>query len=104
MAFIDASLAGVALVSASVVAGLAAYGMSSSGNFLRQMLSIEVLFNAVLLIILVLAGVNPTFTTAFAILLISIVSGEVIVLVSIVVAFYRVARELESDVLEEEGV
>ncbi|NOZ31031.1 MAG: NADH-quinone oxidoreductase subunit K [Crenarchaeota archaeon] len=104
MAFVDAALAGVAVVSASVVAGLAAYGMSSSRNFLRQMLSIEVLFNAILLIILVLAGVNPTYTTAFAILLVSVVSGEVIVLVSIVVAFYRVARELQSTALEEEGV
>lgn len=104
MSFVDASLAGVAVVSASIIAGLAAYGMASSRNFLRQLLSIEVLFNAILLIILVLAGVNPAYTTAFAILLISIVSGEVIVLVSIVVAFYRVARELKSTSIEEEGV
>ncbi len=104
MGFVDAATAGVTVVTASVIAGLAVYGMSSSRSFLRQMLSIEVLFNALLLIILVIAGVNPAYTTAFAILLISVVSGEVIVLVSIIVAFYRVARELDSTAVEEEGV
>ncbi|MCE4600717.1 MAG: NADH-quinone oxidoreductase subunit K [Desulfurococcales archaeon] len=104
MGFVDAATAGVTVVTASVIAGLAVYGMSSSRNFLRQMLSIEVLFNAILLVILVIAGVNPAYTTAFAILLVSVVSGEVIVLVSIIVAFYRVARELDSTAVEEEGV
>jgi len=104
VSFIDAAVAGVTVITASIVAGLAVYGMASSRSFLRQMLSIEVLFNAILLIILILAGVSATYTTAFAILLISVVSGEVIVLVSIIVAFYRVARELSSTAVEEEGV
>jgi len=104
MAFIDAALAGVAVVTSSVIAGLAAYGMASSRSFIRQMLSIEVLFNAILLAIIVIASVNPVLTSAFGVVLISVVSGEVIVLVSIMVAFYRVARSLDSTSVEEEGV
>jgi len=104
MGFVDASLAGVAVVTSSVVAGLAAYGMASSRSFIRQMLSIEVLFNAILLAIIVIASVNPVFTTALGVILVSVVSGEVIVLVSIIVAFYRVARSLEASSVEEEGV
>ncbi len=104
MSFVSAALAGVAVVTSSVIAGLAAYGMASSRSFIRQMLSIEVLFNAILLAIIVIASVNPIYTSAFGVVLISVVSGEVIVLVSIMVAFYRVARSLESTSVEEEGV
>ena len=104
MAFVDAALAGVAVVTSSVIAGLAAYGMASSRSFIRQMLSIEVLFNAILLAIVIIASVSPVLTTAFGVILVSVVSGEVIVLVSIIVAFYRVAKSLDSSSLEEDGV
>ncbi|MEB3787551.1 MAG: NADH-quinone oxidoreductase subunit K [Desulfurococcales archaeon] len=104
MAVIDAAVANIAVIAAAVLAGLAAYGMSSSRNLLRQLLAIEVLFNAFLLFIVVLASFNPAILTAYTILLISIVSGEVIVLVAVIAAFYRVAKSLDSTDLEEEGV
>jgi len=104
MPVIDAAVANIAVIVAAVLAGLAAYGMSSSRNLLRQLLAIEVLFNAFILFIVVLASFSPTILTAFSILLISIVSGEVIVLVAVVAAFYRVAKSLDSTDLEEDGV
>ncbi len=96
--------AGVALITAAVMSGIAVYGLSSSRNLVRQLLSIEVLFNAVLLFIIVLARIPGPSVTALAILVISIVAGEVIVIVATIAAFYRVARSLDSTDLEEEGV
>ncbi len=104
MGVVDAATAGVALFTASVLAGVAVYGMTSSRNLIRQLLSIEVLFNAILVFVIVLASVNPVSTTALAVLLVSVVSGEVIVLVSVIAAYYRVAKSLDSSDLEEEGV
>ncbi len=104
MSIVDSSVAGIALITAAFMAGIAGYGMAYSRNFIRQLLSIEVLFNAVLLIILVLATLNPALLTATSIIIISIVSGEVIVMVAVITAYYRVARSLDSSSLEEEGV
>jgi len=104
MPVVDAAIANIAIIAAAVLAGLAAYGMASSRNLIRQLLAIEVLFNAFLLFIIVFASFNPAIMTSFTILLISIVSGEVIVLVAVIAAFYRVARSLDSTDLEEDGV
>ena len=104
VAVYESAVAGIALMSAAIMAGIAVYGMSSSRNLLRQLLSIEVLFNAILLAIIVLASLPAGVLTGFTIILISIVSGEVIVLVAVIVAYYRVAKSLESASIEEEGV
>jgi NADH:ubiquinone oxidoreductase subunit K len=104
MAIVDSAVAGIALVTGAVLAGIASYGFTYSRNLIRQLLSIEILFNAILLFIVVLSSLTPSSLTAFAIVLISIVAGEVIVMVAIIVAFYRVARTLDSSQIEEEGV
>jgi len=104
MAVYESAVAGIAFASAAIMAGIAVYGMSSSRNLLRQLLSIEVLFNAVLLGIVVLASMPANVLTGFTIILISIVSGEVIVLVAVIAAYYRVTRSLDSGHMEEEGV
>ncbi len=104
MAVYESAVAGIALATAAIVAGIATYGMTSSKNLLRQLLSIEVLFNAILLFIVVFASMPPAVLTGFTIVLISIVSGEVIVLVAVIAAYYRVAKSLSSSDLEEEGV
>ncbi len=101
---VDAAIANVALVGAGILAALGVYGMASSRNLLRQLLSIEVLFNAILIVVLVLASFDPVIATQLGVLLIAVVSGEVIVLVSVIVAFYRVSLSLDSSSLEEEGV
>jgi len=104
VSLVDSSVAGIALVTGAFLTGIAAYGMTYSRNFIRQMLSIEVLFNAVLLFIIVMSSLKPALLTAVGIIVISVVSGEVIVLVSVIAAYYRVAKSLESSSLEEEGV
>jgi len=104
MAVYESAVAGIAFASAAIMVGIAVYGMSSSRNLLRQLLSIEVLFNAVLLGIVVLASMPANALTGFTIILISIVSGEVIVLVAVIAAYYRVAKSLDSGHMEEEGV
>jgi NADH:ubiquinone oxidoreductase subunit K len=104
MAIVDSAIAGVALVTGALLSGIAAYGLTYSRNLIRQLLSIEVLFNAILLFIIVLSTLSPASLTALAIILVSIVAGEVIVMVAIIVAFYRVARTLDSSEIEEEGV
>jgi len=104
MAIYESAVAGIALATAAVMAGIAVYGMTGSRNLIRQLLSIEVLFNAVLLAVLVLASIPANILSGFTIVLISIVSGEVIVLVAVIAAYYRVAKTLESSPMEEEGV
>ena len=86
------------------MAAVGVYGLTASQNLVRQLLSIEVLFNAVLIMVILLFSFNPVSATVFAITLIAVVSGEVIVVVAIIASLYRRTRSLESLVLEEEGV
>lgn len=104
MKVVDAATASVAIIGASILLGIGSYGLASSRNLIRQLLSIEVLFNAILVFIVVLTAFNGVLATGLSLILISVVSGEVIVLVAVIVAYYRVARSLESSSLEEEGV
>ncbi|MCE4610190.1 MAG: NADH-quinone oxidoreductase subunit K [Desulfurococcales archaeon] len=104
MALVDVTIAGIALITSAFMAAIAAYGMTYSKSFIRQLLSIEILFNAVLLAIIVLSALSPASLTAFSIILISVVAGEVIVIVAVIAAYYRVAKALDSSALEEEGV
>ncbi len=101
---LDTALGQVAMVVAAVMAGIGVYGLSASQNLIRQLLSVEVLFNSVLLLVVVLLSFNPVDATLFSIVLTAVVSGEVIVIVAIVVSLFRRVRSLESTVLEEEGV
>jgi len=104
MPVVDATVAAIALAGAAAMAGLGVYGLASSRNLLRQLLSIEVLFNAILLVLLVLMAFEAVLATSLAVILVSVVAGEVIVVVAVIVAYYRVARSLDSSSLEEEGV
>ncbi len=101
---VDTALGGIAAVSAALMASIAVYGLTSSQNLIRQLLSIEVLFNAVLILVIILFSFNPVNATLFAVTLTAVVSGEVIVIVAVVVSLFRRTRSLESIVLEEEGV
>jgi len=101
---VDGVLGQLAVLSGIVLASIGVYGFAASQNLIRQLLSIEVLFNAILLLVIVIFSSNPIQATLFSIILISIVSGEVIVIVAVIVRLFRMARSLESFVLEEEGV
>jgi len=104
VAIVDATIAGIALAGAAAMAGLGVYGLASSRNLLRQLLSIEVIFNAILLLVLVLMAFDAVLATSLAVILVSVVAGEVIVVVAVIIAYYRAARSLDTTSLEEEGV
>ncbi len=94
----------IALATSLSLIAIGVYGLTSSNNLVRQLLSVEVAFNGVLLLIAVIATANPAMTTLLMIVLISMVSGEVIVVMALVMSMYRYSRTLTSDVLAEEGV
>jgi NAD(P)H-quinone oxidoreductase subunit 4L len=89
---------------ASIIAAIGAYGITASRNLLRILLSIEVLFNAVLLMVVAVLASNPVLGAAFSIILISVVSAEVVVVVAVIIAFYRTSKSFDSSSLEEGGV
>jgi len=87
-----------------LVAAIGAYGIATSRNLIRTLLSIEVLFNGILLAIVTYLSQAAVLDTIAGVLIVSVVSGEVIVMVAVIVAFYRVAKTLDSSSMEEEGV
>jgi NAD(P)H-quinone oxidoreductase subunit 4L len=91
-------------VLALTVAAIGAYGVASTRNLLRILLSIEVMFNSVLLMVVAALSAIPELSSAFSILLVSVVSAEVIVVVAVLVSYYRASRTFDSTPLEEGGV
>ncbi|MEB3816479.1 MAG: NADH-quinone oxidoreductase subunit K [Desulfurococcales archaeon] len=89
---------------AVALAAIGAYGVSVTRNLLRILLSIEVIFNSILLMVVAMLSAYPALGSAFSIVLISIVSAEVIVVVAVLVAYYRLSRSFETTELEEGGV
>ena len=97
-------LQAVILATSLSLIAIGVYGLTSTNNLIRQLLSIEVVFNGIILLIVAMATANPTMITLLLIILISVVSGEVIVVMALVISMYRVSRTLTSDALAEEGV
>ncbi len=92
------------IVTAVVVASVGVYGLTSSRNFVRQLLSLEVIFNAIILLIAVMLASGPAVATFLLVVLVLIVSGEVVVIMALVISAYRSGKSLESEILGEEGV
>lgn len=97
-------LQAVILATSLSLIAIGVYGLTSTNNLIRQLLSIEVVFNGIILLIVAMATANPTMVTLLLIILISVVSGEVIVVMALIISMYRVSRTLTSDALAEEGV
>ena len=94
----------VVYVASALLASTGVYGLASTRSLLRMLLSIEVFFNGVLLAFVAYLSSRPIIDTLASIVVVSVVAGEVIVLVALIVAFYHVARSLDSTPLEEDGV
>ncbi|MDM7275098.1 MAG: NADH-quinone oxidoreductase subunit K [Thermoprotei archaeon] len=92
------------IIAAVAVASVGVYGLTSSRNFVRQLLSLEVVFNAIILLIAVMLASSPGVATILLVILVLIVSGEVVVIMALVISAYRSGKSLESDILGEEGV
>ncbi|MEB3859702.1 MAG: NADH-quinone oxidoreductase subunit K [Desulfurococcales archaeon] len=98
-------LVGGAVAAASVgLFAIGVYGVTGSNNLVRQLLSIEVMFNSILLIVILLLSYDSLIATLYSIILTSVVAGEIIVVIAVVVSLYRAARSLTSEPLEEAGV
>ena len=98
------SLQEVVLGASLAVIAVGVYGLTSSSNLIRQLLSVEVIFNGVLLLLILIASTNPNMLTLLMVVLVAVVSGEVIVVIALVISMYRATRELTSEALREEGV
>lgn len=98
------SLGDLILATSMALIAIGIYGLTSSNNLVRQLLSVEVIFNGVLLLMAIIASTNPSMLTLLMVILVSVVSGEVIVVMALVISMYRASRSLTSDVLKEEGV
>ncbi|WP_460124543.1 NADH-quinone oxidoreductase subunit NuoK [Stetteria hydrogenophila] len=100
----DRALGETAIVTSLALIAIGLYGVASTRNLLRMLLSLEVVFNGILLGIVAFTSFNPVVDTLVAVLLVSVVTVEVVVAVAILIGFYRHARTLESEGLEEGGV
>lgn len=104
MIILDSFVGGILLVTSAIIIGIGAYGLTASSNLLRQLLSVEVMFNGLLLLVIPILTGSSYLATYFGIIAISVVSVEVIVVVSILIAFLRQYRSLSSSDLEESEV
>ncbi|MEM0491075.1 MAG: NADH-quinone oxidoreductase subunit K [Acidilobaceae archaeon] len=94
----------IIVTTAIVIASIGVYGLVASRNLIRQLLSIEVIFNSVILLMLIFIGGNPHLATMIAIILVSVVAGEVVIVMALILSMYRSVKTLLSDPLEEPGV
>lgn len=79
-----------ALVS-SIIAGMGVYGVISQRSAIRMLISIELMFNAVLLLFLTFIGfVNPLGGSVLALFVIALASAEVGVVVPIIILAFRI--------------
>ncbi|MFP3230183.1 MAG: NADH-quinone oxidoreductase subunit K [Caldisphaera sp.] len=104
MIIIDQLTGVIVMMVSAIIIGIGAYGVTSSRSLFRQLLSIEVIFNGLLVLVLSLLSFNVVMATYFGIVIISVVSAEVIVVVSILVAYMRQSKSVSSEDLEEGGV
>lgn len=99
------SLVGTAVVTVSLgLFAMGVYGVTGSNNLIRQLLSIEVMFNSILLLVVLLLSYDSLIATLYSVVLTSIVAGEIIVVIAVVVSLYRASKSLTSEPLEEHGV
>ncbi|MCE4603611.1 MAG: NADH-quinone oxidoreductase subunit K [Aeropyrum sp.] len=100
----DGGAAQVVIILASLLVGLGAYGLAGSRNLVRQLISAEVVFNGILLLIIVFLSRSPIAANMLGILLTVVVAGEIIIVVAVIAALYRRIASLETSAIEEEGV
>lgn len=72
-----------------LLVGLGFFGVASSKNTLRQIISLEVAFNGVVLLVASLMLGEPLAATLLLVLLAAIATNETIVLVILALAYWR---------------
>ncbi len=104
MALIEKAVGEVAFAASLALVAIGVYGLTSTNNMLRMLLSLEVIFNGILLGIVAYLSFQPIMASIVAILLVAVVAAEVIVTMAILAGLYRQVRTFETTGLEEEGV
>lgn len=92
----------LALLVPAVLVGVGAFGAVTSRSAVKVLISLEVMFNGVLLALLSLASGVPEEASSLALLAISLSGVEVGILVSVFVLLYRRTRSV--DVYEIPGL
>ncbi|MCE4605844.1 MAG: NADH-quinone oxidoreductase subunit K [Desulfurococcales archaeon] len=88
------TITGLLLISIGV------YGFAATRNLIRMLLSLEIVFNGVFLVILEVITSAPVYATILGVILVSVVSAEVAVVVAIIAAYYRKTGVLDSESAE----
>lgn len=104
MAIVDRAVGEVAFAASLALIALGAYGFASTNNLLRMLLSLEVVFNGIILGLVAYLSFQPVLASIAAIILITVVAAEVVVTVAILAGLYRRVKSFESTGLEEVGV
>lgn len=94
------------IILASIVFAIGAYGLLSKRNVLRMLLSAEVIFNSVLLLLLTFSTLSSSPSTGgvIAIIAIGIAATEVGVIVSLAVLMFRLKDTIDVyEISEQKG-
>ncbi|MEM1873118.1 MAG: hypothetical protein QXS85_04560 [Acidilobaceae archaeon] len=86
----------VLAVAGCALLGLGVYGLVSSSNLVKQLISIEVAFNGAIVMVAALLVASPEFATLLLVLLAAIATNETIMLIVLILAYYRRERSLAS--------
>lgn len=90
---------GTYLALASVLFGIGAAGFLTRRNMLIQLMSIELMLNSVNVALLAFNRVYPTNHDGqlFAFFVIAVAAAELVIGLSILIAYYRIKKTLDTD-------
>ncbi len=80
-----------------ILISMGVYGFTATRNLVRMLLSLEITFNGVFLVLMTLITAVPLYATLLGVILIGVVSAEVAVVVAIIAAYYRRTGVLDSE-------
>jgi len=84
---------------ASILFGIGAYGAVTHRSAIRILISLELMFNAeILLLALISSFVNPLEGLISTLLILALTGSEVGIVISIIVFYYRIFRSVEVEV------
>ena len=80
---------------AAILFALGSYGALTHRSAIRILISIELMFNAELLVLVALSTVSPSSGMTLALFMIALTASEIGVVISIIVLLFRKYRSLD---------
>ena len=78
------------VIVSSIIAGIGVYGLIVQRSAIRMLISVELMFNATLLVLITFMGfINPINGSILALLVIALASAEIGVVIPIIVLAFR---------------